>query len=202
MGSGGTRGNRGNRVHEVRGNGEVERELADLRERVAQLEQRCADLDRLAHCDTLVPLSNRRGFLRQLELTIARFQRYGDPAAVLFIDLDGLKLLNDGFGHSAGDSALIRVAALLSGGVRQSDCVGRLGGDEFAVLLDRADAASAQETAARLVDTIAAEDFFVEGKPVPLSVAIGFTLIEAGDTPALVLVRADQAMYQGKAAAA
>lgn len=188
-------------MHEVRGNGAVERELADLRERIAHLEQRCAELDRLAHCDALVPIPNRRGFLRQLELSIARFQRYGDPAAVLFIDLDGLKMLNDGFGHSAGDSALIHVAALLAMGVRQSDCVGRLGGDEFAILLDHADADSAQETAARLVDSIAGEEFFVDGKPVPLSVAIGYTLIEAGDTPASVLTRADEAMYQGKAAA-
>ncbi|MEO6247738.1 MAG: GGDEF domain-containing protein [Sphingomicrobium sp.] len=188
-------------MHEVRSTGGVECELAELRARIAQLEQRCTELDRLAHLDTLVPVPNRRGFLRQLELTIARFQRYGDPSAVLFVDLDGLKMLNDVFGHSAGDLALIHVASLLARGVRQSDCVGRLGGDEFAVLLDRADAASAEDTAARLVDSIAGEEFFVEGNPVPLSVAIGFTLIEANDTPASVLARADQAMYQGKAAA-
>ncbi|MEO7787145.1 MAG: GGDEF domain-containing protein [Sphingomicrobium sp.] len=179
----------------------MDRELADMRTRIAHLEQRCAELDRLAHQDSLVPVANRRGLLRHLELSIARFQRYGDPAAVLFVDLDGLKMLNDAFGHSAGDSALIHVAALLVGGVRQSDSVGRLGGDEFAVLLDHADAASAQDTAARLVDTIAGEEFFVDGRPVPLSVAIGFTLIEAEDTPASVLARADEAMYQGKAAA-
>lgn len=184
-------------MHEVR----VESEIADLRERIALLEQRCADLDRLAHFDTLVPVPNRRGFLRQLELSIARVQRYHEPAAVLFVDLNGLKLLNDAFGHSAGDSGLIHVAALLARGVRQSDCVGRLGGDEFAVLLDHADAANAQETAARLADAIAGEEFVVEGRPVPLSVAIGYTLIEAGDTPGSVLARADQAMYQGKAAA-
>jgi diguanylate cyclase (GGDEF)-like protein len=188
-------------VHEVHSGGGVEAELAELRERIAHLELRCAELDRLAHCDTLIPVPNRRGFLRQLELTIARCQRYGDPAAVLFVDLDGLKMLNDVFGHSAGDAALIHVAALLVGGVRQSDCVGRLGGDEFAVLLDHADVGSAQETAVRLVETIAGEEFLVDGKPVPLSVAIGFTLIELNDTPAAVLARADEAMYQGKAAA-
>lgn len=188
-------------MHEVVVDPNVEEELARLRDRIAHLEQRCAELDRLAHCDSLVPVPNRRGFLRQLELSIARSERHGEPTAVLFVDLDGLKLLNDGFGHSAGDLALIHVAALLVRGVRQSDCVGRLGGDEFAVLLDHADLASAQETAARLVDTIASEEFFVEGKPVPLSVAIGFTLIEAGDTPASVLARADHAMYQRKAAA-
>ena len=189
------------RVHEAVAGRNVEMELARLRDRIADLEQRCAELDWLAHCDSLVPVANRRGFLRQLDLGIARSERYGEPTAVLFVDLDGLKLLNDAFGHSAGDSALIHVAALLVRGVRQSDCVGRLGGDEFAVLLDHAGPVSAQETAARLVQSIATEEFFLEGKPVALSVAIGFTVIEAGDTPASVLARADQAMYQRKVAA-
>lgn len=188
-------------MHEVLRQGTREAELAELRGRVAELERRCAELDRLAHCDPLVPVPNRRGFLRQLELTIARFKRYHDSAAVLFVDLNGLKMLNDSFGHSAGDAALIHVAALLSRGVRESDCVGRLGGDEFGVLLDHADEATAEETARRLVDSIADEEFFVGGRPVPLSVAIGFTVIQADDTPAALLARADAAMYQGKAAA-
>ena len=176
-------------------------EIARLRALVAKLEARCVDLDRLAHYDSLVPLPNRRGFLRQLELIIARFERYGHPAAVLFVDLDGLKMLNDSFGHLAGDHALIHVASLLTGGVRQSDCVGRLGGDEFGILLDHADEATAEHTAARLVDLVASEDFRFEGVLLPLSVAIGMTMIERGDTAAAVLARADHAMYQGKVAA-
>ena len=188
-------------VHEVLKKEDREAELVELRGRIAELEQRCLDLDRLAHCDPLVPVPNRRGFLRQLELTIARFKRYRDPAAVLFVDLDGLKMLNDCFGHPAGDTALIHVASLLSRGVRKSDTVGRLGGDEFGVLLDHADETTALETAERLVDSIADEEFFINGKPVPLSIAIGFTLIEVDDTPCAILARADAAMYQGKAAA-
>jgi diguanylate cyclase (GGDEF)-like protein len=189
------------RVYEVREDRDDAAEIDRLRGMIAQLEARCAELDRLAHHDSLVPLLNRRGFLRQLELVIARHERYGDPAAVLFVDLDGLKMLNDSFGHPAGDSALIHVAAMLVGGVRQSDTVGRLGGDEFCILLDHADERSAAETAERLVDTIAGDEFFIDGMPVPLSVAIGVTVIERGDTPAAVLARADQAMYQGKVAA-
>ena len=176
-------------------------EIARLRGLVAKLEVRCAELDRLAHLDSLVPLPNRRGFIRQLDLGIARVERYGEPAAMLFVDLDGLKMINDCFGHDAGDRALGHVATLLVAGVRQSDCVGRLGGDEFGVLLDHSDERNAADTAERLVDAVAGELFEVDGVAVPLSVAIGMTMIEAGDTAAAVLARADQAMYLGKEAA-
>lgn len=188
-------------MDDTEGERDVNSEIAYLRGLVAKLEARCAELDNLAHRDSLVPLPNRRGFLRQLEMVISRLERYGDPAAVLFVDLDGLKVLNDSYGHSAGDQALIHVSALLVAGVRQSDCVGRLGGDEFGILLDRADRHNAEETAARLVDKVADEEFFIGAAPVPLSVAIGMTMIERGDTAAAVLARADEAMYQGKAAA-
>ena len=95
----------------------------------------------------------------------------------------------------------MQVAQKLLEGTRTNDCVARLGGDEFCILLDHADEASALETAERLVDIVAAEDFMFEGAALPLSVAIGVTLIEKGDTPATVLARADKAMYRVKAAA-
>lgn len=179
----------------------LQAEIDRLRSDVARLEARCAELDRLAHEDVLIPIANRRGMMRILTHMIARHERHGDPAALLFVDLDGLKMLNDCFGHGAGDAALVHVAQLLVAGVRQTDCVARLGGDEFAVLLDRADARMAQETARRLVDQVASDDFLFEGRPLPLSVAIGITHVESGDTPATVLARADQAMYREKAAA-
>jgi diguanylate cyclase (GGDEF)-like protein len=176
-------------------------EIGRLRQMVAHLESRVDELDQLAHRDALVPLANRRGMMRELETMIARHERHGTPAAVLFVDLDDLKILNDSFGHGGGDAALLKVAENLLEGTRANDCVARLGGDEFCILLDHADQASALETAERLVDTIAAEDFLYEGSPMPLSVAIGVTLIEKGDTPATVLARADKAMYRVKAAA-
>ena len=176
-------------------------EIARLRSQVARLESQVSELDRLAHCDPLVPLANRRGMLRELETMIARHERHGTPAAMLFVDLDDLKVLNDSFGHGGGDAALLQVAQKLLEGTRTNDCVARLGGDEFCILLDHADEASALETAERLVDIVAAEDFLFEGAALPLSVAIGVTLIEKGDTPATVLARADKAMYRVKAAA-
>ena len=176
-------------------------EITRLREEVARLEKRIEDLDLLAHHDSLVPLPNRRGFLRELEKRIDRANRYGDHSAVLFVDVDGLKTLNDSFGHHGGDAALVQVSHLLRAGVRQSDCVARFGGDEFAILLEHADAEQAKETAARLVDLIAGSDFELDGAPIPLSAAIGIALIEPGDLADTILKRADRAMYEKKAAA-
>jgi len=176
-------------------------QIAQLKSDVARLEEQVCELDRLAHLDTLVPVFNRRGMLRELEIMIARHERHDAPAAVLFVDLDGLKMLNDCFGHGGGDAALVHVAKQLLVGVRASDCVARVGGDEFCVLLDHADEASAIDTAERLVNLVAGGDCLFDGQPMPLSVAIGMTLIERGDTPTAVLARADRAMYRVKAAA-
>ena len=176
-------------------------EIGRLRAEVARLEQRIEQLDQLAHYDSLVPLPNRRGFLRELEKRIDRANRYGDHSAVLFVDVDGLKALNDSFGHHAGDAALIHVAHLLAAGVRQSDCVARFGGDEFAILLEHADGVEAEETASRLVDRIADTEFRHDDAAIPLSAAIGIALIEPGDRPEAVINRADRAMYEEKAAA-
>ena len=180
---------------------ELLEEIVRLRGEIAQLEAKVSELDRLAHRDPLVPVFNRRGMMRELELMLGRHHRHGIPAAMLFVDLDGLKSLNDCFGHAAGDAALIHVAEQLRAGVRGTDCVARLGGDEFCVLLDHANEAAAVETARRLVNSISDDEFLFNGLPVPLSVAIGLTLVEAGDTAVTILARADQAMYRVKVAA-
>src|SRR4029453_16561707 len=122
-------------------------EIGRLRAQVAQLQQRVEQLDELAHQDSLIKLPNRRGFMRELERLVDRGNRYGHSAAMLFVDSDGLKMINDTFGHQAGDEALIQVAELLSRGVRRSDVVARIGGDEFAILLENSDEDSAHETA-------------------------------------------------------
>ncbi|WP_310468710.1 GGDEF domain-containing protein [Sphingomonas sp.] len=177
------------------------REVDRLRAMITTLEERVRLLDHLAHHDSMIDLPNRRGFMRQLGMLIGRVSRYGDSAAMLFVDIDGLKLINDSLGHKAGDQALIQVADLLSQGVRTSDCVARLGGDEFGILLDHSDEQAALETAARLADQIAAATFTCDGVSMPLSVAIGVAVIGSDDTPAAVIARADEAMYREKAAA-
>ena len=184
--------------------GEVERlieEISTLRGRVAQLQERVEQLDQLAHQDTLINLPNRRGFMRELERLIARYERSETGSAMLYVDLDGLKIINDTFGHKAGDEALIQVADQLSKGVRRSDVVARIGGDEFGILLENASDESAHETAARLADLIADCDFTHDGDVLPLSVAIGVSMIGKDDTPDAVMARADQEMYRRKDAA-
>ena len=176
-------------------------EIARLRSQVAQLQQRVEQLDHLAHQDSLIDLPNRRGFLRELERLIARVSRYDAKGAMLFVDVDGLKAINDSFGHRAGDEALIQVADLLASGVRKSDVCARIGGDEFGILLENADLRTAHETASRLIDQIACCELMHDGNELPLSVAIGVGLIEANDTAETVMARADQEMYRRKAAA-
>jgi diguanylate cyclase (GGDEF)-like protein len=176
-------------------------EISRLRGQVAQLQERVEQLDHLAHQDSLIDLPNRRGFLRELDRLIARVSRYDAKAAMLYVDVDGLKTINDGCGHLAGDQALIQVAGLLASGVRKSDVVARIGGDEFGILLENADEASAHETAARLIDMIAGCEFLHDGESLPLSVAIGVGMIEASDTAESVMARADHEMYRRKAAA-
>jgi diguanylate cyclase (GGDEF)-like protein len=176
-------------------------EISRLRGQVAQLQERVEQLDHLAHRDSLIDLPNRRGFMRELDRLIARVSRYDAKAAMLFVDVDGLKAINDSFGHRAGDEALIQVADLLAGGVRKSDVVARIGGDEFGILLENADEQSAHETAGRLIDLIACCELLHEGDELPLSVAIGVGLIDASDTGEAVMARADEEMYRRKAAA-
>jgi diguanylate cyclase (GGDEF)-like protein len=176
-------------------------EIGRLRGQIAQLEERVEQLDLLAHQDPLVSLPNRRGFMRELERLIDRARRYEERSAMLFVDLDGLKMINDTFGHKAGDEALIQVAQLLVGGLRRSDVVARIGGDEFAILLSHTDEVSAHETAGRLVDKIADCDFMHDGDALPLSVAIGVAPISGDEEAQAIMARADEEMYRRKAAA-
>ena len=106
---------------DVPSNDDLLNEVVRLRGEITRLKEMVEQLDELAHQDSLIELPNRRGFMRHLDKTIAACARYNEDAAMLFVDLDGLKLINDSFGHKAGDEALIQVASMLVGGVRRSD---------------------------------------------------------------------------------
>ena len=170
-------------------------ENAALRARVAALEERLALAEHLADQDSLTPLANRRAFFRAVERAVAQCARHATPSALLFVDVDGMKHINDEHGHAAGDAALIHIAWLLREKVRAGDTVARLGGDEFGVLLEHTNADAAAEKAAGLRAAIGARPL---DDGIPLSVAIGVTAIGPTDTPEAALARADQGMYRVK----
>ena len=174
-------------------------EIERLRAELERCHARIRELDRLAHYDSLVGLPNRRSFLENLERLLARVKRYGGPAAVISIDADGLKAINDRFGHDAGDKALIEISSALKASVRDSDLVARLSGDEFGILLEQADELRAWQTALRVTETLDAWRFCIDGTCLPLSAAVGVAAIRAEDTIESVLKRADKEMYRIKA---
>jgi len=130
-------------------------EVLLLQEEVEDLQRQLTSAETEADRDTLVPVFNRRAFERELAREISVSERYGSSLCIVFIDLDRFKLVNDRFGHSAGDEALIHVGKILALHTRDSDLVGRLGGDEFAIALTHADFDACVEKAKALADQIA-----------------------------------------------
>jgi diguanylate cyclase (GGDEF)-like protein len=173
-------------------------ENALLRASLAEMRERLQELELLADTDTLTPLPNRRRFLRELERVVSQSARHGTPAAVLYIDLNSLKRVNDRHGHVGGDAALIHIARLLAGLIRGTDVVARIGGDEFGLILDHLDHNSAIETAERISRCIASSPVDLGGAQVPLQAAIGVATILPGDSADDVMRRADRNMYLAK----
>ena len=173
-------------------------EVGRIREELAQAELRLTELERLANEDSLAPISNRRAFLRDVARTAGYVERYGAPWSLLYFDVDGLKAINDTFGHAAGDAALIHVAQVLLSQTRSSDVVGRLGGDEFGVLLAGADEAAAHRKAERLADAVAGAQLTWKRTVISMSVAYGAHRLGPGEDPQMALAAADRAMYRHK----
>ena len=175
---------------------EVERlaaELATSRARITELEQRI-DVDPLT--ETL----NRRGFERELTRSLAYVKRYGVSAALIYLDLDDFKPVNDRHGHAAGDAVLKAAAAALVGHVRASDVVARIGGDEFAVLLWNVSDDEAAAKAAALEAAVYATPVRWKTSTLVVGASAGVTLLRPLDAPADAFARADAAMYARKRA--
>jgi diguanylate cyclase (GGDEF)-like protein len=171
---------------------QLRRELGDARARIGHLEK-------LVDEDPLVPLVNRRAFVRELTRMLAFAQRYGVPASVLYFDVNNMKQINDCFGHTAGDAALVAMAQVLQENVRTTDIVGRLGGDEMGVLLVQADQALADRKAAELAALIEANVTAWQGASIRLTVAHGAYAFAQGDNAGEIIEAADRAMYRTKA---
>ncbi len=167
----------------------------DISERKA-MEQ---EMLRLATTDSLTGAANRRRFLERIEEELARVRRYDDPAALLMLDLDHFKQVNDTHGHAAGDMVLRHFTALARPVLRRTDLCGRLGGEEFGVLLSGTDIRGALEFAERLREMVANTPAQTPDAAIPVTVSIGVTAIGRGDEGAdCILARADEALYRAK----
>jgi diguanylate cyclase (GGDEF)-like protein/PAS domain S-box-containing protein len=165
-----------------------------------QMEER---LRRLADFDSLTGVRNRRQFERDLSRQVGNCQRYGEQAALLMIDLDDFKPVNDTYGHRVGDEMLKAVAWAIRNRLRSTDTVGRLGGDEFAVLLPHLSPAKATTVAEDLKRCIKLVSVPVPGAALTASASIGVAYIDEHVTsPDAALALADDAMYAQKRAAA
>ena len=162
------------------------------------LAERLAIAEEQADRDSLTPTFNRRAFLRELHRTMSEVERYKTPAAVIYLDLDGFKALNDSHGHAAGDAVLRHVARLLIDSVRESDVVGRLGGDEFGLILNRASAEEACAKAQSLSDKLNSSAIMHAGVAHRVRASFGVHAIAMVEDPETALARADEAMYAEK----
>lgn len=173
-------------------------ELDRLHSELDAANRRVDELESVADEDPLLPVLNRRGFVRELERTLAYVKRHGGPSCLIYVDLDDFKSVNDVYGHAAGDAALRHVCDIIIGNVRRSDIVGRLGGDEFAVVLQKAGLDNAEAKVAQLASQLAAVPFSFEGVAIALAITTGVTELVGGDRPKDALARADRAMYARK----
>jgi len=157
------------------------------------------DAERRAQTDPLTGVLNRRSLIERLDAASARARARGLPIAVLFIDLDHFKQINDSFGHQAGDACLRAIIPPIHAELRQSDAVGRYGGEEFVVILSSADAVAAMPIAQRILERIAGLTVPGYGKPIRLTCSIG---VAASDTSSVwgenLIAQADAAVYVAK----
>jgi diguanylate cyclase (GGDEF)-like protein len=170
-----------------------------LRSELAKALARVEELKASADTDFLLDILNRRGFERELNRSIAFIKRYHASGALVVLDVDRLKPINDEFGHAAGDQVLKAIVAALLREVRTSDVVGRLGGDEFAVLLWNLSETDARAKAVALEQTIDALSFEFRGRSVTSGASAGVAVLDVHSDPRTALEEADSAMYVRKA---
>jgi len=169
-----------------------------LRAENEQLQKKIEQLQQYAQHDELTKLYNRRYFRKIIEERIARCERYGDVSALLFLDVDNLKSINDGFGHIVGDKLLVRFAETMSLNIRNSDVVARVGGDEFAMLIDNLDAEQVEAKIISLHKGLADTHFLHDDQKIDIAASIGYCFIGPKDSVNGLLSRADASMYAAK----
>jgi diguanylate cyclase (GGDEF)-like protein len=170
-----------------------------LRTQLAAALKRIDELQAHADTDFLLDIPNRRGFERELNRSIAYIKRYHASGALIVLDVDRLKPINDAFGHAAGDQVLKAIVAELLRHVRSSDVVGRLGGDEFALLLWNLTETDAHAKAASLEEAIDRLTFVFRGRTITAGASAGVAVLGPHAEAGRALEEADGAMYVRKA---
>ena len=173
-------------------------EVDRLRKSVEGINQRLAQAEKLADQDPLLPIYNRRAFVREMTRAQAAVERYGDQSSLIYIDLNGFKSVNDTYGHQAGDFVLAEFSARLVKSVRESDVVGRLGGDEFGLILSQTTPDQATILASRLPQELERNPIFWEGNKLEVGLAYGIVPVEPDQHPEQTLTEADTKMYKQK----
>jgi diguanylate cyclase (GGDEF)-like protein len=186
------------RTAEVDTTDELGQMATSLNTSIGNLRTLHAALSKQARHDSLTGLLNRAGFSEILDRKLVSRQR-SDGSALLFIDLDGFKVINDSWGHSAGDELLVLAADRICRSVREGDVVARMGGDEFVVICGDVEAArGATDVASRIARDLAAP-FRVGDRDFVVSASIGIAVADSGSTSTELLRQADVAMYEAKA---
>lgn len=167
---------------------------------VSERKARELDLERAAHVDPLTGLANRRGFQRALERELAAARRYGRCPALILLDLDDFKQINDRHGHHVGDELLVVAAMTFEASLRESDLAARIGGDEFAVLLPDCDAQTAQLVAGKILNALSGQKLTSAQGELRISTSAGVALLGQRDvvTGDDLVNAADRAMYSAK----
>ena len=172
--------------------------LAQLFSAVLSRAVRNAALAHAAHSDALTGLANRSA-LTLLAPTLRRLSEHDPPVAVLMLDIDHFKRINDQHGHEAGDNALRHVAQTLQGALRQGDTLVRWGGEEFCICLPGVVAPDATTVAEKLRASLASHTLrLADGTPVAMTASLGVAMLQPGEPLAAALGRADQALYRAK----
>jgi diguanylate cyclase (GGDEF)-like protein len=170
-----------------------------LRAQLARALERIDELQASADTDFLLDIPNRRGFERELHRSVAYIKRYHASGALIVLDVDRLKPVNDAFGHAAGDEVLKAIVAVLLCHVRSSDVIGRLGGDEFALLLWNLSETDARAKAAALEEAVDRLTFVFRGHTVRAGASAGVAILGPHAEAGRALEEADSAMYVRKA---
>lgn len=185
------------------GTGEIGVLIGAFNRLLCKLDQQQSELKNAANHDTLTGLANRRLLTEQLTEALASACRENKAVALVFVDLDRFKPINDTLGHEAGDQVLGLVARRLVHQVRDSDCVARLGGDEFVILLTGLNRATAlvdtEKIITGLIQAVSQSPYNVVGKQCSLGVSTGAVISDGTHTPMQLMRWADQLMYQAKA---